>query len=171
MLTECFEMESRNVPPRKRLVEKVLAEELELRDLPQGKAISCWWLTLPVFYYLAVIGGGVIASISVGDVTAAFNGDCIFYANATLKGLDALNNSKLLTRDNVEIISWGDTDACLFPEYTSVACVMYAGVLLVMVLQCGRGGGKSAFRGRGYVYPRGFQIFVKYMYNTLEHGI
>ena len=126
----------------------VVAEEFKLRDLPKGQAISCWWLTLPVIYYLAVIAGGVIASISVGDVTAAFDNNCVFYANITLKGLDLLNGTTL-TRDNVDVTSWGDMDSCLFPEYTSVACVMYAGVLLVMVLQCGRGGGKSAFRGRG----------------------
>ncbi|CAL8121752.1 unnamed protein product [Orchesella dallaii] len=142
-------MESRTPPPRSRLTKKVLAEELELRDLPTGKAVSCWWITLPIFYYLAVIAGGVMCSISVGDVVAAFDNNCIFYANVTLKGLDLLNNTKSLTRDNVEILDWGDMDACLFPEYTSVACIMYAGILLVMVLNFGRGGGKSAFRGRG----------------------
>ncbi|ODM95996.1 hypothetical protein Ocin01_10689 [Orchesella cincta] len=150
MLDECFEMESRTTPtPRSRLTQKVLAEELELRDLPTGKAVSCWWMTLPIFCYLAIIAGGVMCSIAVGGVTAAFDPSCIFFANVTLKGLDLLNNSKILTRDNVEVNDWGDMDSCLFPEYTSVACVMYAGILLVMVLNFGRGGGKSAFRGRG----------------------
>lgn len=150
-LPECFEMESRNSPiSRNRLVRKVVAEEFQLKDLPQGTAISCWWMTLPVFYYLAVIAGGVLASISVGDVLAAFDNNCIFFANATLKGLDALaNGSKVLSRDNFEVNRWGDMDSCMVPEYLSAACVIYAGILLVMVLQCGRGGGKSAFRGRG----------------------
>lgn len=145
-------MEPRNSPfpnSRNRLARRVADEQFELRDLPQGAAISCWWMTLPVLYYLAVIAGGVIASISVGDVTAAFDNNCILFANATIKGLDMLNHTKVLTKDNIDFASWGDMDSCLFPEYSSVACVMYAGILLVMVLQCGRGGGKSAFRGRG----------------------
>lgn len=146
-LPECFEMEPRT--SRHRPVKKVVAEEYELRDLPQGAAISCWWLCLPVFYYLAVIAGGVLTSISIGKVIDAFATHCILYSEVKLIGLDLLNNTKVLTSDNVFVKNYGDDNYCLFPEYASVACVMYAGILLVMVLQCGRGGGKSAFRGRG----------------------
>jgi hypothetical protein len=165
-MTEFIEMEttgssssqkksSTTFPSKIEYVEKVVNKEYQLRPF-SDRSLSYWWVILPILFYLTVAVGGIMTSISVGNVYAAFDSYCIFNANFTLKDINALKSKNLETL-NIEMNYYGSKVDCEFSEYASVGCVIYAGVWIVMVLQCGRGGASR----RGYAYITEIKRYYK----------
>lgn len=116
---------------------KVIRRNFELRAIT-SRSISHGWVYLPVIFYFSVLVGGIMTSIGVGNVFAAFDYYCIFNANFTLI-INTGHNGRWSLED-FKLNSWGNKNDCLFAEYGSVALALFSGVWIVMVLQCGRGG-------------------------------
>lgn len=134
---------------------EVINEEFELRDRPASE-ISHWWKSLTLCSYFTICVSGIASSISIGDLLAAFENKCMYYAKLTLKNLNKLEGRRNLTEDNI-IVEWGDRYDCHYCEYFSASSVVFGGILFVLFLQNGRGGVTK----RGLVFKLFFVFFLR----------
>lgn len=138
-------------------------QEIEFRERSESE-ISPWWKIVTVSTYFLIVAGGIITSITIGTLLAAFQDKCLFYARFTLRGLDqivASGGNLTLTSENIvdaQYNSASNSD-CRFCEYWSAASTVFAGIWGIMFLQCGRGG----VTGRRYnIYQKNSaEIFCK----------
>jgi len=84
------------VPPQMMngYMEKVVKREYELRAFTD-RSLSYSWVILPIVFYLTSVIGGLMTSISIGNVYAAFDNYCILNGNFTLKDMSSIKSKTI----------------------------------------------------------------------------